>query len=289
LPGQPPEGITPKQVTELKSKAKLHPNQTEEDRWKEIFKLLFPGEDVPSPCKLLKLQNPAPNSKILRIADWEPIEEQVPPSPDSQVLALYDGYMHRELPSLFRSRVEEVVRREMQPVAASLLGSLDLVGLLRECQDQLSRAYPSAATRDPTLDTSPIGPVGAPAGPTTPQIAEEDHFATLEHDQQHPNDFFSAVLQPPPPQGGGHAELDLSWLNDDLQASASTFSDSGYASGRLCNCSGPCRCPVAVSGSESHHPDTSSTSLIDPSPQSQVPDQYFQWQEGLEYRDWELE
>jgi hypothetical protein len=62
LPGQPPEGITPKQVTELKSKAKLHPNQTEEDRWKEIFKLLFPGKDVPSPCKLLELQNHAPTS-----------------------------------------------------------------------------------------------------------------------------------------------------------------------------------------------------------------------------------
>jgi hypothetical protein len=285
LPGQPPEGITPKQVTELKSKAKLHPNQSEGDRWKEIFKLLFPGEDVPSPCKLLEPQNPAPNSKILTITDWEPIEEQVPPSPDSQVLALYDGYMHRELPSLFRSRVEEAVRREMQPVAASLLGSLDLVGLLRECQDQLSRAYPSAAARDPTLVTSPIGPAGAPAGPTSQQIAEEGNFATLEQDQQHPYDFFSAVLKPPPMQEGGHAELDLSWLNDDLQASASICSDSGYASGRLCNCSGPCRCPVALSGSESHHPDTSSTSLVDPSPQSQVPDQYFQWQEGLEDRD----
>jgi hypothetical protein len=197
--------------------------------------------------------------------------------------------MHRELPSLFRSRVEEVVRREMQPVEASLLGSLDLVGLLRECQEQLSRAYPSAAARDPTLDTSPIGPAGAPAGPTIPQFSEDGHLATLEQDQQHPYDFFSAVLQPPPPQEGGHAELDLSWLNDGLQASASTFSDSGYASGRLCSCSGPCRCPVAVSGSEGHHPDTSSTSLFDPPEQLQMPDQYCQWQEGLEDRDWELE
>jgi hypothetical protein len=233
LLGQPPEGITPKQVTELKSKAKLHPHQSEEDRWKEIFKLLFPNEDVPSPCKLLELQNLAPNSRILTTADWERIEEQAPPSPNSQVLALYDGYMRRELPSLFRSRVEEFVRREMRRVEASLLGNLDLVGLLRECQDQISRAYPSAAERDPASDTLPVSPARTPAGPTIPKISGEGQFATLEQNQQCADDFFSAVLQPPPLQGGGHAELGFSWLNNDLQALASTFSDSGYASGRL--------------------------------------------------------
>jgi hypothetical protein len=197
--------------------------------------------------------------------------------------------MHRQLPILFRTRVEEVVRREMQPVEASLLGSLDLVGLLRECQEQLSRAHPSAAARDPNLDTSPNGTSGAAVGRTISQISEEGHFTTLEQGQQHPDEFFSVVPQPPPLQEGGQAELDLSWLNDDWQASASTFSDSGYASGLLCNCSGPCRCPVAVSGTEGHHPDTSNAFLIDPSLQSQVPDQYFQWQEGLEDRDRELE
>jgi len=52
IPGNPPEGITPKQIAELKSKAKPYANQKDTDRWKEIFRLLFPGESVPSPCKL---------------------------------------------------------------------------------------------------------------------------------------------------------------------------------------------------------------------------------------------
>jgi hypothetical protein len=143
--------------------------------------------------------------------------------------------MHRELPILFRTRVEEVVRREMQPVEASLLGSLDLVGLLRECQDQLSRAYPSAAARDPTPDPSPISPAGAPAGPTIPQISEEGQgYAILEpNQQQSTDDFFNAVIQPPPFQEGAHSELDLTLFNDDflsIHEPGCNPPDSGYGS-----------------------------------------------------------
>jgi hypothetical protein len=49
--GQPPEGITPKLMKELKSKARSWPGQTEEDKWREIYKKLFPGTEVPSPCQ----------------------------------------------------------------------------------------------------------------------------------------------------------------------------------------------------------------------------------------------
>ena len=51
LPGQPPDGITPENEKQLKSRKKTHPNQSDGDRWKDIYKLLFPNEEVPSPCK----------------------------------------------------------------------------------------------------------------------------------------------------------------------------------------------------------------------------------------------
>ncbi|KAH8780531.1 hypothetical protein F5882DRAFT_259698, partial [Hyaloscypha sp. PMI_1271] len=120
MPGYPPEGVTPKQVAELRSKAKPYSKQNEADRWKEIFRLLFPGATVPSPY-------------------WEQIQDHAPSSPYSQVLASYEAYLHRELPRLFRSRVEEVVFREMQPVEANILANLER--LIRECQDQLSSGY----------------------------------------------------------------------------------------------------------------------------------------------------
>jgi len=52
LPDNPPEGITPELESRLRSRKKTNPTDTEEDRWSEIYKLLFPGEAVPSPRNL---------------------------------------------------------------------------------------------------------------------------------------------------------------------------------------------------------------------------------------------
>lgn len=46
------DGITNEMVEKLRSKKKVHRDQSEEDRWKEVYQILFPGEMVPSPCKL---------------------------------------------------------------------------------------------------------------------------------------------------------------------------------------------------------------------------------------------
>jgi hypothetical protein len=51
-PGNPPDGITPEIERKLRSRQKKHPGQTGDDRWRDIYRLLFPNEDVPSPCKV---------------------------------------------------------------------------------------------------------------------------------------------------------------------------------------------------------------------------------------------
>lgn len=53
------DGITNEMVEKLRSKKKAHRDQTEEDRWKEIYQILFPGEIVPSPCKLCSTKYPS--------------------------------------------------------------------------------------------------------------------------------------------------------------------------------------------------------------------------------------
>ena len=45
------DGITNEMMEKLRSKKKAHRDQSEEDRWKEIYQILFPREIVPSPCK----------------------------------------------------------------------------------------------------------------------------------------------------------------------------------------------------------------------------------------------
>jgi hypothetical protein len=45
------DGITAEIVEKLRSKKKAQRDQTEEERWKEIYRLLFPNEMVPNPCE----------------------------------------------------------------------------------------------------------------------------------------------------------------------------------------------------------------------------------------------
>lgn len=51
VPGKTPDGITVEQVMQLRSRKKSTREQSDEDRWRDIYRLLFPDEQVPSPCK----------------------------------------------------------------------------------------------------------------------------------------------------------------------------------------------------------------------------------------------
>ena len=47
----PTEGITTAIEKQLRSRKKGHASQTQEDRWKDIYRILFPMEPVPDPCE----------------------------------------------------------------------------------------------------------------------------------------------------------------------------------------------------------------------------------------------
>jgi hypothetical protein len=49
---EPTEGITGNVEKRLRSRKKTHRDQSESERWQEIYRILFPREEVPSPCKL---------------------------------------------------------------------------------------------------------------------------------------------------------------------------------------------------------------------------------------------
>lgn len=49
---QPAEGITGNIEKQLKSRKKTHRAQSESERWQEMYMILFPLEEAPSPCKL---------------------------------------------------------------------------------------------------------------------------------------------------------------------------------------------------------------------------------------------
>ncbi|KAF8850127.1 hypothetical protein BDZ45DRAFT_752088 [Acephala macrosclerotiorum] len=125
--GEPPEGITKEVEKRLKTRKKAYPGQTDEERWKEIYLLLFPGDIVPSPY-------------------FEPVRDAAAQAVPDSVLSDYDAHIQREVPRLFLSAVED-----RSPVE---FNQLDVEGIFRSVLDRASSEFRSRlATNSQTRDT----------------------------------------------------------------------------------------------------------------------------------------
>lgn len=215
--------------------------------------------------------------------------------PDSDILARYDGYMHRELPSLFRIRVEEIIRREMQPIEASLVGNLDLVGLIHECQDQLSREYRATVVKEEPTNKAPLGRAGVLAGSVELKSKAEKPQANAPGQEPLSSpELCEAVLQAPPPKGQDNLEFGFNSLDDTIlnwQKQTSRLpsdSESGYASGRLCDCSGSCSCLgwTIVSGTDEAVTNDSLAACLPQNQTESMQEESVQWQSWMESGDW---
>lgn len=49
------DGFTVETFLIIQRKKKAFPGQNEEDKWREIYQLLFPDAEMPSPCKRLSV------------------------------------------------------------------------------------------------------------------------------------------------------------------------------------------------------------------------------------------
>ncbi|RFU33221.1 hypothetical protein B7463_g3147, partial [Scytalidium lignicola] len=142
--GQPPEGITMELEKALRSKKKSHPHQTEEERWKEIYCVLFSKKHAPSPY-------------------FEPIQEDVVPTPASEILDNYAEYSLREIPPLFQHKLQTQLGMEdelMQHLSEILVQCLERI--LLDYRDQLgltpsTSTFSPSSLRDPRMMTSNEG------------------------------------------------------------------------------------------------------------------------------------
>jgi len=193
--------------------------------------------------------------------------------------------MHRELPRLFRSRVEEVVHREMQPVEATLLANLE--GLIRECQAQLSSGYRQTSITAQQSNI-PSALLGQSAEPTTgPNAANGRSTMASEKAKEPSADFFDSVLRPPPPQEEDYfvnlSAADIHLLSSHNHALSSSFSDSGYVSVQRCDCKEPCRCLTSMIDLDDSEAGIGEPSSVD---HSQYPVESTGGFEGVEWQDW---
>lgn len=165
----PLEGFDKDQERKLKSKKRSLVYQSEEDKWKGVYRILFPDDseaDMPSPCKcftthfVLRMMS-------LTIPDIEYHPCNVGQSAEPSNVARFQEFSRLELPRLVRRTLEVAVEEEAQPLEHKLKERL--VDIVRECQTQLISMFQTTA--NPGVEASELAPVLEPPSTVSAQLA----------------------------------------------------------------------------------------------------------------------
>jgi hypothetical protein len=204
-------GMTVDMQKQIRCRKKPNPGQTEHEKWEQIYRILFPGEDVPDPCMFFLFQFMEAHSRLL---DFEPVLDHDagrPQSPDSVNISQYEAYLRRILPQYVRNALEEAVNSEIQPIEAQIQRRM-----MEIIQDAQNRAFMSFRnnriseyeSRSPTEMQTDMA-----------SIVEDQTQASIET-------FFHA---PPPVNTESFTNLPAIEVSQRL-AGQNELSNSGYAS-----------------------------------------------------------
>ncbi|PMD53503.1 uncharacterized protein K444DRAFT_541329 [Hyaloscypha bicolor E] len=108
------EGITADVEKQLKSRKKTSAGQSEADRWREIYQILFPGEPVPSPYNY---------------ENWSA----------SRDFLNYVAFAREEVPRRFRQSLEAIITAGIEPIEHQIIARME--DLIRDCQEQTFSSY----------------------------------------------------------------------------------------------------------------------------------------------------
>lgn len=144
---QPMEGITREQLKTLRKRAA--PCRLEEEKWMDVYRLLFPGvleADIPSPCKLLTSLNLGLANELF-VQDY-----------DHEMATERSRQFRRDLLKTIRSELFSVARRATGQVEEYLLKNV--AGIIQQCQRRLVLSRQAIAPNTPnrTPQMSPQQP-----------------------------------------------------------------------------------------------------------------------------------
>ncbi|KAK4154092.1 hypothetical protein C8A00DRAFT_14760 [Chaetomidium leptoderma] len=209
----PPSDITTHQEKQLKSRKHTTRRQTEEEKWRDIYRLLFPMEEVPSPYA-------------------EPAEDMIPTTSESHASLNFQHFLLTEMPGLFTRTAEEHAGRHMQ--AHDKLPMEAIPRIIEEALHKAFRTWEATgselSTREASVASMSLLPdaasslaysFGQPTAYHTPQPAgsmehsfPQDHFGNA--------DFASEVPHPTHADDSGFA--DGSFFTSGPPVNFNTFS-----------------------------------------------------------------
>lgn len=183
----------------------------------------------------------------------------MPSLPDASELADYEDYIRRELPSLVRRNLEEIVCRETQPLEASLIANL--VDIVRSCQETISRSYRERSETgggNQTLipHSANLGETSGPSQFETPS-AMDDHFSLS---------FMTPIVEDPTLEQWDGLNMPTTDFQPLERSTDQLSHDSGYGrSLKSCSCrQGACSC-------QSVHNDGPGSSMNEVLPAGSLP------------------
>jgi hypothetical protein len=120
----PLEGFDKDQERRLKSKKRSQTYQTEEEKWKGVYRILFPDDgeaDIPIPY-----------------IEYQPCTGQ---TAEPSNIASFQEFSRLELPRLVRRTLEVIIEQEAQPLEEKMKERL--VDVVKECQNHLVSMFQS--------------------------------------------------------------------------------------------------------------------------------------------------
>ncbi|KAH8669642.1 hypothetical protein BGZ60DRAFT_528116 [Tricladium varicosporioides] len=189
------DGMTRRMKDQIHCRRKLHPGQTDVEKWEQIYKILFFNEPVPNPY-------------------FEPVSDydmERPQSPDSVNLAQYEAYLRQTLPTFVQNALETAVDNELQPIEIQL--QRRMIDIIREAQNKAFMSFRSNRKSE--------------SGARTPDEVQMN-IAALSNRHQHTS--IETFFRPPPPVNttSFSSSADLRILQRDT--GINEFSDPSYSS-----------------------------------------------------------
>jgi len=142
----PPGDMTTYQEKQLKSRKHTTRRQTDEEKWRDIYRLLFPSDDIPSPYPELA-------------------DDMGPTTSESHVSFNFQHFLLNEMPTLFTRTAEEHAGRRLQPQEG--LAMEDIPGIIGDALQKAFRAWEARGSELPTREASVASMSFLPETPTS--------------------------------------------------------------------------------------------------------------------------
>jgi hypothetical protein len=232
--GEPIEGFDLDVEEKIRRKKKDFPNQTDADKWRTIYSLLFPTDTVPSPCEgfvsyyilLVFTGCFRSHANLPYASDFEPPRDD-PPPPE----ILIEDYIRQEIPRRVRVQIENQLAKSDNLASTHKQLTASMMMILEAAIDSCISAYKvhleeqksqarlmtssKAFTRPSPISPQETSPASYRRDMPTPSISEKAVTPTMLNTPQTASDqkIQHAHLNTDSVTG----EVDTSWLANSYQ------------------------------------------------------------------------